>query len=260
MQINQSFCYPMYTSDAYSPAALLTAAAEIGYAAVEIWQRDGLDDFEQFVDTAHGCGLVVASMAGHRSLGDGLNNRENHDRIEAELRESIDIAARHAIPGLICFSGNRNTGQSNLEGMAVCAAGLRRIAPYAEGKAVNLNVELLNSRVDHPGYQADHVDWGVALCEMVDSPCVRLLFDIYHVQIMEGDLIRNIRRAANWTGHYHTAGNPGRGPLGDDQEINYRAVCRAIAATGYALYVGHEFQPSGDPVAALREAHRLCNV
>jgi len=258
MPVKQSFCYPMYRSEAAPVDQLLSAAADIGYDAVEIWQRDGLDDFEAFMAAAQASGLVVASMAGHHALRDGLNRIENHERIEAELAQSIDLAARHRIPGLICFSGDRNEGQSDHEGMIHCAVGLRRIAPYAEQKGVNLNVELLNSRVDHPGYQADRVDWGLALCEMVGSPRVRLLFDIYHVQIMEGDLIRNIRRAARHTGHYHTAGNPGRGPLDDGQEINYPAVCRAIARTGYELYVGHEFTPAGEPVEALREAFALC--
>lgn len=258
MGLKQSFCYPMYRSAGRTADEVLTAAADIGYAAVEFWQRDGMDAYEQFIETARRRGLTIASMAGHQSLGDGLNKRENHDRIESELRASIDVAARHGIPGLICFSGNRQPNQSDAEGMIACAAGLRRIAPYAEEKGVNLNIELLNSKIDHPGYLADHVGWGMALCEMVDSPRVRLLLDIYHVQIMEGDLIRNIRRAATRTGHYHTAGNPGRGPLDDGQEINYRAVCAAIVATGYDLFIGHEFKPTGDVVEALRHAYNVC--
>jgi len=123
---------------------------------------------------------------------------------------------------------------------------------------VNVNMELLNSKVDHPGYQCDHTDWGVALCEMVNSPRFKLLFDIYHMQIMEGDLIRSIRKNIRWIGHFHTAGNPGRHDMDDEQELNYRGICRAIAETGYELYVGHEFTPKGDRMEALRRAYEAC--
>jgi len=197
------------------------------------------------VATAHRHGLAVASMVGHQSLPDGLNKAENHDRIEGELRASIDLAAELGIGGLICFSGNRNPGQSDYEGLVTCAQGLRRVAPYAEAKGVNLNMELLNSKVDHPGYQCDHVDWGVTLCEMVGSPRVKLLFDIYHMQIMEGDVIRSIRKAIQHIGHFH-------------QELNYRGICAAIEETGYAYYVGHEFLPKGDRMEALQAAYTAC--
>ncbi len=236
---------------------LFREIATIGYAAVELWRRG--DDLEKVVDTAKKYGLVVASMSGHESLPDGLNKRSNHDRIEAELRESIDIAARYGIPGLICFSGNRQPFQSELEAIEAVADGLRRIAPYAEEKGVNLNMELLNSKVDHPGYQCDHTAWGVAVCERVNSPRVKLLYDIYHMQIMEGDVIRTIRANIKWIGHFHTAGNPGRRDMDDTQELNYAGICRAIAATGYDLYVGHEFIPKGDLIEALRHAFEICD-
>ena len=139
------------------------------------------------------------------------------------------------------------------------ADGLRRVAPYAEKRGVNLNIELLNSKIDHPGYQCDHSAWGVAVCERVNSPRVKLLFDIYHMQIMEGDVIRNIRENIGWIGHFHTAGNPGRRDMDDDQELNYAGICRAIAASGYDGYVGHEFQPKGDVLEALRRAFALCD-
>ena len=257
MRVKQSICYMLYRPEGTSLDEQFGPVAEIGYAAIELWGRG--DDFEEVVDTAHKHGLVVASMSGHASLPDGLNKVENHDRIEAELRESIDIAARCEIPGLICFSGNRNNGQSDYEGLIACARGLRRIAPYAEDKGINLNVELLNSKVNHPGYQCDHTDWGLALCEMVDSPRVKLLFDIYHMQIMEGDVIRNIRKAIDRIGHFHTAGNPDRHDMDDEQEMNYRGICRAIAATGYEYYLGHEFTPKGDKLEALRTTFEICD-
>ena len=257
MRVKQSLCYMLYRPEGMSLDEQFGLVAGIGYAAIELWGRG--DDFLEVVETAHRHGLVVASMCGHASLPDGLNKPENHDRIEAELRESIDLAARHQIPGLICFSGNRNAGQSDYEGMIACARGLRRVAPYAEDKGVNLNVELLNSKVNHPGYQCDRTDWGLALCEMVDSPRVKLLFDIYHMQIMEGDVIRNIRKGIDRIGHFHTAGNPDRRDMDDTQEMNYRGICRAIADTGYEYYVGHEFRPKGDPIECLKTTFEICD-
>jgi len=257
MRIKQSICYPLFKPDGMSLEDLCKLARELGYVAIELWNRG--PDIEEVIETAKGYGLAVASMCGHMSLPDGLNKSENHDRIEAELRESIDLATRCGIPGLICFSGNRNPGQSDYDGLVTCAHGLRRIAPYAEAKGINLNVELLNSKVNHPQYQCDHTDWGVALCEMVQSERVKLLFDIYHMQIMEGDVIRTIRKHIKWIGHFHTAGNPGRNDMDDTQELNYRGICQAIAQTDYDLFVGHEYKPLGDPLESLRATFELCN-
>jgi hydroxypyruvate isomerase len=257
MRIKQSLCYPIFKPQNMSLDELFKIGAEIGYAAVEIWNRE--DDFAEVVETAHKYNLAVASMSGHASLADGLNRRSNHDRIEQELRTSIDVAAEHGIPGLICFSGNRQPYQTELEAIKAVADGLRHIAPYAEEKGVNLNLELLNSKVDHPGYQCDHTAWGVAVCERVNSPCVKLLYDIYHMQIMEGDIIRTIRHNIKWIGHFHTAGNPGRNDMDDTQELNYAGICQAIAATDYDLYVGHEFVPKGDLIEALRQTFKLCD-
>lgn len=256
MRIRQSLCYPLYKND-IDLDVFCREIAGIGFAAIELWTWD--DTLDQIAATARRHGLVVASMIGHGSLTDGLNRVVNHERIHSELQASIDKAAELGIPGLICFSGNRNPGQSDMEGLVACARGLRGIAPYAEERGVNLNVELLNSRVDHPGYQCDHTDWGLALCEMVDSPRVKLLFDIYHMQIMEGDIIRSIRAAGDRIGHFHTAGNPGRHDMDDTQELNYRGICAAIAASDYSLYVGHEFKPHGDSMQALRTAFALCD-
>jgi hydroxypyruvate isomerase len=236
---------------------LFKSAAEIGYAAIELWS--GGEDFEEIVVLAKKYNLVIASMCGHASLSNGLNKRSNHDRIEAELKTSIDIAAKYGIPGLICFSGNRQPFQSELEAIQAVADGLRRVALYAEKKDINLNLELLNSKIDHPGYQCDHTAWGVAVCERVNSPRVKLLYDIYHMQIMEGDVIRTIQENIRWIGHFHTAGNPGRNDMDDTQELNYAGIFKAIAVTGYDLYVGHEFKPKDDPIEALRHAFTICD-
>jgi hydroxypyruvate isomerase len=257
VRIKQSICYPLFKPAEMSLEALCRAAAEIGYAAIELWGRE--DDFEQVVALAKGCQLAVASMVGHSSLRDGLNKRSNHDRIEAELKTSLEIAARQGIPGVIALSGDRQPGQSEEEAMEAVAEGLRRVAPFAEKMGVNVNLEVLNSKVDHPGYQCDHTSWAVAVCERVNSPRVKLLYDIYHMQIMEGDVIRTIQQNIQRIGHFHTAGNPGRQDLDDTQELNYAGICRAIAATGYELYVGHEFRPKGDPMQALRQTFALCD-
>jgi hydroxypyruvate isomerase len=234
----------------------LARVAEIGFPAVEIWKPG--PDFPQLAEMASRHGLRIASMVGHDSLPVGFNDPVEHPRIIAELRQSIDMAVQYDVPGLICFSGNCRAGQSDSDAIAACVDGLRQIAPYAEEKGVNLNMELLNSKIDHPGYQNDHAAWGLEVVKHVESPRVKLLYDIYHMQIMDGDLIRTIRENIQWIGHFHTAGVPGRNDLDDSQEINYRAVCRAINAAGYDLYLGHEFRPKGEVFAALVEAYRIC--
>jgi len=231
------------------------AAREIGYPAVEFWNIG--EDFDEQVSLAKSNGLAVASVGGQAS--GGFNNRADHDSLEDQLKTSIDIAVKHGIPGLICLSGDRQPGRSEEEAIQVTAEGLRRVAPYAEKKGVNLNLELLNSKVDHPGYDCDRTSWAVAVIKKVNSPRVKILYDIYHMQIMEGDIIRTIRDSIQWIGHFHTAGNPGRNDMDDTQELNYTGICRAIAAAGYDLYVGHEFSPKGDSVEALRQTFRVCD-
>lgn len=259
MRIKQSVCYPIFASKVNDLSAFIKEVADIGFAAIEFWGLGQADESNELFENVKSAGMAVASFIGHGSLPDGLNKYESHERIENELRESIDIASGHGIPGIICFSGNRNPGQSDLEGMVACSHGLKRIAPYAEEKGVNLNVELLNSKVDHHGYQCDNTDWGVALCEMVGSPRVKLLYDIYHMQIMEGDIIRTIRKNIKWIGHFHTAGNPGRNDMDDTQEMNYTGICKAIAETGYELYVGHEYSPKGGLSESLRKTFAICD-
>jgi hydroxypyruvate isomerase len=258
MRIQQSVCYPIAKPPDMNVDRFFGEVAAIGYRAVEMWGRDG--DFPAVMKAAAKHGLKVVSMIGVGSLDNGLNCRENHVRIEAELRESINVAADHGIPGLICFSGNRRPQLSDEEGALITAEGLRRIAPYAEQKGVNLNLELLNSKVDHKGYQCDHTAWAVSVHEQVKSPRVKILYDIYHMQIMEGDVIRTIRETIARIGHFHTAGVPGRNDMDDTQELNYRAIAAAISATGYSLYVGHEFSPKGDALAALKNTFDLFDV
>lgn len=200
-----------------------------------------------------GAGFTIASIVGHGTLTDGLNKKENHSRIADEVRANLEVAKKYGIPNLICFSGNRD-GISEEEGAANTIEGFRLIAADAEAAGVTLIMELLNSKVDHHDYQCDRTAWGVEVVSAVNSPRVKLLYDIYHMQIMEGDLIRNIRDNIEHIAHFHTAGNPGRKDLDDQQEIYYPAVARAIHDTGYDAWVGHEFIPKGDFIAALRQA------
>jgi hydroxypyruvate isomerase len=265
MPVNQSVVIPMMKPKQISLNEFMREIGIIGYPAVELWDRGS--DFGEFVKAAKSNDLRIVSMVGHQhesptagTHAEAFSRAANHDRLEAELRESIDIAARNDIPGIIVLSGHRNHDESGIETMQVCAKGLRRIAPYAEEKGINLNLEVLNTKVDHPHYVGDHTDWAVGVCELVNSPRVKILYDIYHMQIMEGNVISTIRKSIRWIGHFHTAGVPGRHDLDDCQELNYRGICNAIAATGYDLYIGHEFMPKADSIQALRVAFEVCNV
>ena len=251
-RIRQSIAWWCFVPQKLAPEALLRAAAEIGYEAVELVPQEHWQ-------LVHEHGLKIAAVGGHSSLTDGMNRRENRERISAELHNQIALAAKWGIPNLICFSGNRN-GVSDAEGAQITAETLRHAAKAAENAGVTLVLELLNSKVDHPDYQCDHTDWGVQVCAMVASPAVKLLYDIYHMQIMEGDIIRTIQQHHAYFGHYHTAGNPGRNELDQSQELNYAPIMRAIAETGYSGFVGQEFIPLGDPAASLKAAFELCSV
>jgi len=255
-QIRQSLCLPPFVLCGATHSDLIRVAAETGYEAVEVWGRE--DDFAEIVGQAHAGGLTVASMVGHWSHEQGLNDRTHHDRIEDELRESIEIAAAKEIPGVIVLSGNRRPGLSDEEAVEITLEGLRRVIPLAEEKGVDLNLELLNSKVDHPDYHADNTAWGVQVVRAADSERVRLLYDIYHMQIMEGDVIRTITDHIDQIGHFHTAGVPDRHDIGGSQELHYPAVARAIAATDYKGFVAHEFWPEGDPLEAVKTAFEIC--
>ena len=204
------------------------------------------------------CSMGYASRR-EAFIANGFNDPQLHPVLIEELNTAIPLAARAAVPNLIAMFGNRR-GRSDADGIANCAAGLARVAPVAEAHGVTVCVELLNSKVDHPDYQGDHAAFGAAVMEKVGSPRVKLLYDIYHMQIMEGDVIRTIRDQRAWIGHFHTGGVPGRHEIDDSQELNYHAVARAIADTGFEGYVAHEFKAQGEPYAALAAACRICRV
>jgi hydroxypyruvate isomerase len=235
-----------------TPEELVRACADIGYAALELVKQP-----HWALVKDHGLG--IATIRGHEALTDGLNRRENHARIENEIQANLELAVKWGIPNLVCFSGNRN-GLDDETGAAITAEGLQKLAHHAESAGVNLVLELLNSKVDHPDYQCDHTTWGVNVIQQVNSPRVKLLYDIYHMQIMEGDVIRTIRDNHQHFAHYHTAGVPGRNEIDEIQELYYPAIARAILESGYDGYLGQEFIPLGDPVAGLRQAFESCNV
>ena len=226
--------------------ALIRAAAEMGYDGIEL-ADEAL--WPAIVDAE----LAIASHRGHSTIEDGLNRRQNHDRIERELLAAIELAQRWRIPVLICFSGNRD-GIADDEGIETTALGLSQVAKAAEEAGVMLALELLNSRIDHPGYQCDRTEWGLQVIDRVASPAVKLLYDVYHMQVMEGNIIGAIRNHHPAFAHYHVAGNPGRHEPDNSQELCYPAIYEAIAATGFTGYVGMEFIPRGDPIESLRTA------
>lgn len=207
---------------------------------------------------------LVCALHGSHWFDKGMNNPQYHEMCIGKIRDSIDACAEFGFPNVITFTGGRED-ISDEQGIENCVAGYKQIIGYAEKKKINLCLEILNSRVDvemkgHPGYQGDHTDYCMEIIKQVGSPRMKLLFDIYHVQVMDGDIIRRIRQYKDYIGHYHTAGNPGRGELDENQEINYKPIMQEIVKTGYTGYVGQEFVPTRDPLAGLRQAVRLCDV
>ena len=235
-------------------AQLCETVKAIGFSAIDLV---GPADWPTL--KAHG---VHSAMCNGAELGldRGFAGRQFHDELVARYTRHIDLVADAGYRNLICFSGNR-AGMDPMEGMANAEAGLKRILGHAEQRGVVLVMELLNSRVDHPDYLCDHSAWGVELCKRIGSPNFGLLYDIYHMQIMEGDIIATIGRHHEHFKHYHPAGVPGRHEIGDDQELHYPAICRAIRDSGFDGHLAQEFMPTApDPVASLREAIRLCDV
>ncbi|MBA7697102.1 hypothetical protein ES703_105760 [subsurface metagenome] len=207
---------------------------------------------------------LLCALTGSHGFEKGMNNPEYHDMCLKELQDSIDACSQYGFPNVITFTGFRENIPDDV-GITNCVNGYKKIIRYAESKKVNLCLEMLNSRVaiemqGHPGYQGDHTDYCIEIIKRVGSPRMKLLFDIYHVQIMDGDIISRIRQYKDYIGHYHTAGNPGRCEIDDRQEINYKPIMEEIVRTGYLGYVGQEFIPTGNPFRGLKEAVILCDV
>ena len=221
---------------------LCEAAKGIGYRSVEL-----LSEKEWTVPKKHG--LECAMANGFGTIPVGFNRPDNHDK----------LVAAAGVPNIVVFSGNR-AGLADGEGIANCITGLKRVTPTAERHNVTLCLEMLNSKVDHKDYQADHTAWAVQVVQGVSSPRLKLLYDIYHMQIMDGDVIATIRANAGHIAHFHTGGVPGRAEIDDTQELNYRRVMQAIADLGFTGFVGQEFVPKRDPLTSLKQAFEICDV
>jgi len=242
---------------------LAAKAASLGMESVEL-----LDPPDFPTMRKHGLSCAIVSFPTGTlkdgktrvgGIGRAFNRLEHHDTLVEIYEKRIKEVANAGLKNLICFSGNR-AGMDDETGLKNCASGLKRILSIAEKHKVNIVMELLNSRVNHKDYMCDRTDWGVELCKAIDSERFGLLYDIYHMQIMEGDVIRTIRNNHKYLFHYHTGGNPGRNEIDETQELYYPAIMRAILETGYKGHVGQEFIPTGDPMKGLIEAVELCDV
>ena len=250
--INHSVCYWCYGTIPFEE--FLKHLVEMDIRSIDLVGPDEFPLLKKY--------NIHASMCWGAGLGieKGWNDPSLHEELIADYKRVIPLVAEAGYTNLICFSGNRN-GMDDLVGLRNCAKGLKEIMPLAEQHGVVIQMELLNSKVDHKDYMCDTSEWGVSLCETIGSESFKLLYDIYHMQIMEGDIIRNIKDYHQYYGHYHTGGNPGRHEIDETQEIFYPAVMKAIVETGYTGHVAQEFVPSwDDKLAALKQGVTICDV
>ena len=248
-KLNQSVCKWCYGK--LSVEQMCTEAVKLGLVGIDLLKPEDFPTLKK-----HG---LVCTMVSAGSLSDGLCDEKYHEASLKAINDAIEATSAAGYRNVICFSGNAR-GIDRKTGMRNCVAALKKIVGVAEKKNVFLHMELLNSRVDHADYMCDNSAWGIELVKEVGSNNFKLLYDIYHMQIMEGDIIRTIRKNHHYFGHYHTGGNPGRTELNDQQELYYPAIAKAIAATGFDGYFAHEFIPAGDPIAGLTDAVRQCIV
>ena len=248
-KLNQSVCKWCYGK--LSVEQMCTEAVKLGLVGIDLLKPEDFPTLKK-----HG---LVCTMVSAGSLSDGLCDEKYHEASLKAMNDAIEATSAAGYRNVICFSGNAR-GIDRKTGMRNCVAALKKIVGVAEKKNVFLHMELLNSRVDHADYMCDNSAWGIELVKEVGSNNFKLLYDIYHMQIMEGDIIRTIRKNHHYFGHYHTGGNPGRNELNDQQELYYPAIAKAIAATGFDGYFAHEFIPAGDPIAGLTDAVRQCIV
>ena len=231
---------------------LCRQAAEMGIAGIDLVDPPDWPTVRKY-------GLTPAMVPGAGTIPNGWNRKESHDRLEKEMQANILLAAEAKVPNVITFSGNR-AGMSDEEGKQNCILGLRRVKKFAEDHGVTVCMELLNSKINHKDHQCDHTVWAVDVIAGVDSPRVKLLYDIYHMQIMEGDIIRTVTDNIRHIAHFHTGGVPGRHELDETQELQWRTVAKAIADLNFQGFVAHEFVPAKDPLTSLKQAVDLCTV
>jgi hydroxypyruvate isomerase len=236
---------------------LVVNAKKIGLQSIELTGPDEWEILKKHDMTAAiGWGKYPDGM----NIPNFFNRTKNHDALVGFYEDIIPKAAKAGVKNIITFSGNRD-GMSDEDGLINCKKGLQRIMKTAERYDVTISMELLNSKVNHKDYQADTTEWGAALCEMVGSDKFKLLYDIYHMQIMEGDVIATIKKYHQYISHYHTGGVPGRNEIDETQELNYAAIIRAIYDTGYKGFIGQEFIPARkDKMASLEQAVKICDI
>ena len=251
-RIKQSICKGCLRKMKLTRDQEAATAAKMGLLGLDLVGRGDWDTVKKH-------GLVATMVSGAGGIRKGLNDKSMHAKFLADFKTNIKAAAEYKWPNVICMAGDRK-GISDDKGMDNCELVLKKAVKIAEDEGVTICMELLNSRVNHAGYMCDKSAWGFELCKRVNSPRFKMLYDIYHMQIMEGDLIATIRKNIDMIGHFHTAGVPGRHELGEDQEIYYPAVMRAIVETGYTGYVAHEYSPQHDPVESLVQAIKACDV
>ncbi len=229
-------------------------AAQLGVQVIDLVEPERWPIIEKY-------GLKPNMIPGGGGIADGLNEEVNHPRIEKAFQEKLPLCGKHKVTTMIALAGSRR-GKTDEQGWDACYKILKKVAPIAESEGVTICLELLNSKVDHKDYQCDHTLWGVELAKRVNSPRFKLLDDIYHMQIMEGDVIRTIRENIQYIGHFHTAGVPGRHQFDETQELNYRAIAQAIVDTGYTGYMSHEYSPSAgkDALTVLDQMLTICDV
>jgi len=260
-RIRQSVAHWCF-SEAWKVEETIDHAAALGLKSIELIEPVY---FPLLKEKGLVCAIGQIDMAPDPPFVPGWNNPEHYSRLMKATRATIDACGAYGYPNVIAFTG-MNDGMSKEEGAANCVKGLKKVIGYAEAAGVNICIEVLNTRDDshpmkgHPGYQGDDTEYVVDIIRRVGSPNMKLLFDVYHIQIMNGDVIRRLRQYRDILGHVHVAGNPGRNEIGDDQEICYKAVMEALVEIGYQGYVGQEFLPTGDPLSSLTEAVKICDI
>lgn len=253
-RLKQSVCRGVFAGMKLDLDGMCREAAKLGAVGIDLVSPADFPTLKKH-------GMIATMVGGGSGIKKGINDKKNHAEIDAKMREAINAAADFGAPNVIVLAGDRQ-GISDEQGLENCAIFLNNIKKLAEDRGVTLCMELLNSKVNHPGYMCDHTSWGVELCKRVNSPRFNLLYDIYHMQIMEGDIIRTIQQNIQYIGHFHTAGNPGRHEFDETQELYYPPICKAIADLGFQGFLAHEYTPSKgkDPLKTLDKMMRLCEV
>jgi hydroxypyruvate isomerase len=251
-RLRQSFSWWCFENRGVPAARLLKEAKTMGYHGVDLLP-------EGLWDQAREAGLIIVNGSGPRPLEKGFNHREHHAPLQEQLSRQLEFAAQYQVPLVTVFAGNRER-LSDEEGLTNTVLGLQKVVPLAEQKGITLILELLNSKIDHPDHQCDRTAWAVAVCQLVNSPNLKLLYDIYHMQVQEGNVTQVLTTNIEYIGHVHTAGVPGRADIDETQELYYPAIIRALGKAGYRGYIAHEFLPRGEPLAALRRAYEICDI